>query len=114
MYGHAMMQSTVRWILVDAAMVADDSQVGYMFEMDLEYSAELHDQHKDLPFCPRREVLSGANVKKLIAPSQDYQNTSYSQIQSIAVATKLCDKKQENGVLIVTSVFNGKYLFIGK
>lgn len=37
---------------IDVTQVADDAPEGYILEVDLEYPRELHDKHKDLPFCP--------------------------------------------------------------
>ena len=33
----------------------ENSQVGYFLEVDVEYSRELHDEHKDLPFLPEHK-----------------------------------------------------------
>lgn len=39
--------------------VNDDSDLGYIFEVDLHYPAELHDSHNDFPFCPEKRTISG-------------------------------------------------------
>ena len=47
--------------------VADDAEVGYILEVDLKYDKELHDLHKDLPFCPEHYSPSDSREKKLMA-----------------------------------------------
>ncbi|XP_074041973.1 uncharacterized protein [Leptinotarsa decemlineata] len=37
---------------IDVSSISDESDVGYMLEVDLEYPKHLHDSHKDLPHCP--------------------------------------------------------------
>ena len=39
---------------IDISNVADDSDVGYVLEVDLKYPTELHDLHSDLPLCPEK------------------------------------------------------------
>ncbi|KAK9878806.1 hypothetical protein WA026_003644 [Henosepilachna vigintioctopunctata] len=57
-YGWAMSQylpyGSFQWtnINIDILQIPDDSCEGYILEVDLEYPRELHDEHKDLPFCP--------------------------------------------------------------
>ncbi|XP_066583784.1 uncharacterized protein [Prorops nasuta] len=63
LYGWAVCQPLpthgFRWIEnvdnFDINSVPEDSSVGYILEVDLEYPRELHDKHSDLPFCPVRE-----------------------------------------------------------
>ncbi|XP_044748775.1 uncharacterized protein LOC123309638 [Coccinella septempunctata] len=58
-YGWAMSQylpyDGFEWVdsNIDVAQIADDAPEGYILEVDLEYPKELHDIHKDLPFCPQ-------------------------------------------------------------
>jgi len=39
----------------DLNTCADDQSIGYILEVDLEYSESLHSQHNDLPFCPKNK-----------------------------------------------------------
>jgi hypothetical protein len=34
--------------------VSDDSEVGYILEVDLDYSPELHDHHNEYPLAPEK------------------------------------------------------------
>lgn len=44
--------------------VEDDSQVGYILEVDLDYPSHLHVEHKDLPFCPEQSKRQGGKDYK--------------------------------------------------
>ena len=73
LYGWAMMESLptsqFQWIeIFDNRFwdVAEDSEVGYFLEVDLEYPQHLHNQHSDLPFCPEHRVPPGAKLSKLL------------------------------------------------
>lgn len=47
--------------------ISDESPVGYIFEVDLDYPQHLHDLHKDYPFCPEnRHVPHTRNEQKLL------------------------------------------------
>ena len=74
LYGWAMTQSLsykgFKWVEdvsdSDFFMVADDSFTGYILEVDLEYPEEIHDMHKDLPFCPEHQAPPGTKQEKLL------------------------------------------------
>ena len=51
--------------------VKDESPVGYILEVDLEYPKELHDERKDLPFCPEHATPPGAKQEKFLATLYD-------------------------------------------
>jgi len=39
---------------LDVATIPEDGDTGYILEVDLDYPAELHNVHNDLPFCPEQ------------------------------------------------------------
>lgn len=81
LYGYAMLQNLpsgdFQWMsgeeieTFDVSKIADDSQKGYMLEVDLEYPEILHDEHKDLPFCPQHKIPRGSKQKKLLTTLYD-------------------------------------------
>ena len=42
---------------LDIMQVADDAEVGYIIEADIEYPRELHDLHSDLPVAPEKKTV---------------------------------------------------------
>lgn len=42
----------------DILNLSDDSEFGYIFEVDLHYPKELHAMHNDFPFCAEKQPLS--------------------------------------------------------
>ena len=49
----------------------DDAPIGYLLEVDLEYPRELHDLHKDLPFCCEHQCPPGSKQEKLLTTLHD-------------------------------------------
>lgn len=68
LYGWAMSQKLpvdqFEWLSddevnnLDVMQVADDADKGYILEVDLDYPAELHDLHSDLPLAPEQMEIS--------------------------------------------------------
>ena len=78
LYGWAMSQplphSGLTWILedewkgIDWLALSEDSPVGYILEVDLQYPQQLHDLHNDYPLAPERvdvqyEMVSAKQVE---------------------------------------------------
>ena len=63
-------------ILNKILAIKHDSNVGYVFEVDLLYPKELHDDHNDMPFAPEKmkPPHTRGSVEKLILNLNDKQN----------------------------------------
>lgn len=83
LYGWAMScplpYSSIKWVNniqnIDLMNISDDSEVGYIYEVDLEYPDSLHECHNDLPFCVQNKKVNQSKFSKLIAdltPKQNY------------------------------------------
>ncbi|KAE9521636.1 hypothetical protein AGLY_017932 [Aphis glycines] len=60
---------------IDVTKIADDSEVGYILEVDVDYPKNLHKTHNDFPFLPLNEYPPNSNVKKLLTtllPKKNY------------------------------------------
>lgn len=51
------------WALIDFTKIHDDSKIGYILEVDLDYPENLHEDHKDLPLCPEHIVPPNGESK---------------------------------------------------
>ncbi|GBP03278.1 hypothetical protein EVAR_101295_1 [Eumeta japonica] len=82
LYGWAMSESLpegkFEWIedidSFDISTVSENSDFGYILEVDLDYPEELHDSHNDLPFCaelkspPIQHYLSPDDMSSGVPP----------------------------------------------
>ncbi|KAL4132045.1 hypothetical protein QTP88_009266 [Uroleucon formosanum] len=48
----------------------DNSPIGRMYEVDVSYPVELHDQHNDLPFLPQNGIPEGSKVHRVLQFNQ--------------------------------------------
>lgn len=84
LYGYSMMQhlpiDNFIWNHTDFTTeeilkLRDDSEIGYIFEVDLDYPQELHDSHRDYPLCAEnRNVPHTKNERKLLLTLFDKKN----------------------------------------
>lgn len=51
---------------IDIMNISENSEIGYIFEVDLEYGKDLHEAHNDLPFCAENMCAPGSKFSKLI------------------------------------------------
>ncbi|KAJ8909476.1 hypothetical protein NQ315_002673 [Exocentrus adspersus] len=72
LYGWAMSQylpyADFRWVdtNIDVLNISDESDQGYILEVDLEYPIHLHDAHKDFPLCPEHRIPPNSKLSKLM------------------------------------------------
>ncbi|CAH1646013.1 unnamed protein product [Spodoptera littoralis] len=71
LYGWAMSQSLpvggFEWVDSNTDYnVSDNSDFGYVLEVDLEYPDELHDLHSDFPLCPENICVGNTKESKLV------------------------------------------------
>lgn len=86
LYGNSMMQylplEDFAWAPPDfntitaqeILLLPDDSSTGYIFEVDLEYPKEIHNYHKDYPFCAENKFVPFTKEKKLLLTLFDKKN----------------------------------------
>lgn len=78
-YGWAMSQylpyEGFKWVYdvqnFNVNSIPDDSNEGYILEVDLVYPSELQDLQSDLPFCPEHISTPNSKESKLMATVKD-------------------------------------------
>jgi len=58
----------------DLNTCVDDQSIGYILEVDFEYTENLHSQHNDLPFCSQNKKTENMQQSKLIADLSNKYN----------------------------------------
>lgn len=72
----------------------ETSEIGRMYEVDIEYPKHLHDDHNDLPFLPNKSIPRGSKIPKLTATleSKEHYIVHYRNLKQ-AMANGLKVKK---------------------
>ncbi|CAH1106971.1 unnamed protein product [Psylliodes chrysocephalus] len=55
----------------DPMTIPDDSEDGYILQVDLEFPRKLHDLHKDFPFTAEHRKPPGSKLNKLMTTIHD-------------------------------------------
>lgn len=80
LYGHSMSQCLplkgFMWcehsFTADGIMqISDESPIGFMFEVDLEYPTNLHNLHSDYPMCAEKRTAPNSKHSKLLLTLYD-------------------------------------------
>lgn len=65
--GFAWYKGNLAVALAQLDGMSSTDTVGRVYEVDISYPRELHDEHNDLPFLPFVSIPRGSTVKKLMA-----------------------------------------------
>ena len=71
----------------------ENSDKGYIFELDVDYPKNLHKEHNDLPFLPERMEIN--NCTKLVCSVHDKENYS---IHTLALTQTLNHELKLNNI----------------
>lgn len=64
--GFKWVSNTQSWTRETIEGLEDDSEVGYMLEVDLVYPEKIHDAQSDFPMCPEQAIPPNGKVAKLL------------------------------------------------
>ncbi|XP_046737566.1 uncharacterized protein LOC124406256 [Diprion similis] len=117
LYGRAMSQylpcRNFEWVHrvhdFDFMHVGEESDDGYILEVDLEYPANVHVLHQDLPFCPNHQEPPGGKTPKLLATLQNKTPSLKSYIDlNTTLRAKSANKFEQNLYELMNNAVFGK------
>lgn len=76
----------------DVTSVNEDSEVGYILQVDLEYPKNLHDLHSDYPLAPERICITKEVLSPCSTNLQTELDLTSSKVTKLVIT--LTDKKQ--------------------
>ena len=89
---------------VDYMHVSEDAETGYILELDLNYPAEIHDQHNDYPMFPEKRTV---RINDLSEYSQKLRNELGLKGKLIEKLVPNLDKKS---MLYIIEICNHTFL----
>ena len=102
LYGWAMSQPLqtggFKWLTrkqidkLNLALCKEDSNMGYIFEVDLEYPKELHDLHNDYPVAPEKVNVENDMLSKYCKKIADKYNISIGLVHKLIPTLKKKEK----------------------
>ncbi len=77
---------------LDVTQISDDSETGYILEVDLHYPEELHDEHNDYPLAPEKMTVTHEMLSPYAKDLLDVLNLPQSSVEKLV--PNLRDKKK--------------------
>ncbi|GFT78312.1 hypothetical protein TNCV_1053041 [Trichonephila clavipes] len=72
----------------DILNLSDESDVGYILEVDLEYPSDLHDKHSDFPLAPENKPPPNSVEKKQFNSPPQLENQSQCRIKTTQLGSR--------------------------
>ena len=83
---------TVNLDLYHILKTSNDSSIGYILEVDLEYPDCLHDSHRDFPLAPTKEIISYHDLSSWQQDILKKNNSLHSSSKTRKLVQTLSDK----------------------
>ncbi|XP_050505347.1 uncharacterized protein LOC126883727 [Diabrotica virgifera virgifera] len=101
---------------IDVMSVPDDSPVGYMLQVDLDYPRQLHDLHSDFPFAAEHRKAQSAwlrpyielNTRLRAAATNDFGRNLY-KLANNSVFGKTMENIRKHRIVKLVRSWNGRY-----
>ena len=104
LYGYAMSQylpvgdykwNIDEWTKEKVLSLKDNDNIGYIFEVDLEYPTNIHDKHKYYPLCPTRRLITDDMLSNYTSKLKSDKNITSDHVEKL-----VCDlSNKENYIM---------------